>query len=396
MIEIISALLLGILVGIISGLIPGLHVNIISALIISYSVITLTHFSPLPISVFIIALSITYTFTDAIPSIFLGAPDSDQALSVQPGHRLLLKGKGFEALYLTIMGSLFAVISIILISPLLFLTVNKFYNFIKEFIVIILVISSLILILKEKNSKIIALLIFLLSGTLGMITTTSKIQQPLLPLLAGLFGISSIIFSLFKKTKIPMQKISYPKLKRKEIVTPLSLGLFSSLLIGFIPALSSSQAATLSSSIKDLKIKPFLILMGSINTFFMLISFVALYTINKARSGSVVAIEHILENITFNHIIFFFSISLITAGLAAIVTINLGKIFTKIINKINYKILLMIVILMMLILTIIINGFTSILILLTATFIGLIPHLTNIRKIHLMGSLIIPTIIFLL
>ena len=396
MIEIILALLLGVLIGIITGLTPGLHINVIAALLISYSIFALNIFPPLAIITFIIAMSVTHTFTDSIPSIFLGAPDSDQALSVQPGHRLLFKGKGFEALYLTIIGSLLAVILIILISPLLFLTIKRFYSLIANYIVIILILSSIFLVLKEKNSKIIAVLIFLLSGILGLITINSKIQQPLLPLLAGLFGISSIIFSLFKKAKIPPQRISYPKLKKKEIINPLYLGLFSSLLVGFLPALSSSIAATMSSSVKTLKTKSFLILMGSINTFFMIVSFIALYSINKARSGSVVAISNFLENITINHIIFFFSISLITAALATIITINLGKIFAKIINKINYKILLIIVILIILALTIIINNFTSILILVTATFIGLIPHLTNTRKIYLMGSLILPTIIILI
>ena len=396
MIEIISALLLGVLIGTITSLTPGLHINTISALLITYSIIALDYFSPLTLATFIIAMSIMHTFGDAVPSIFLGAPDSDQALSVQPGHRFLLKGRGFEALYLTIIGSLLAVILIILLSPILFLTIKKFYNIIANYIVIILILSSVFLILKEKNSKIMAILVFLLSGVLGLITVNSKIQQPLLPLLAGLFGISSIIFSLLKKTKIPPQKISYPKLKKKEIINPLYLGLFSSLLIGFLPALSSSIAATISSSAKTLKTKSFLILMGSINTFFMIISFIALYSINKARSGSVVAISNFLENITINHIIFFFSISLITAALATIITINLGKIFTKIINKINYKILSVIIILIILTLTIIINNFTSILILITATFIGLIPHLANTRKIYLMGSLILPTIMFLI
>ena len=223
MIEIISALLLGILIGIITGLTPGLHINVISALLISYSIFALNIFPPLAIVTFIISMSIVHTFIDAIPSIFLGAPDSDQALSVQPGHRFLLKGRGFEALYLTIIGSLFAVIFMILISPILFIATKILYPIIKDYIILLLIIASFFIMIKEKNSKFYAIITFLLSGILGMITINSRIEQPLLPLLSGLFGISSLLFSMNKKIKIPFQKVSYPKLKKKEVIYPLSL-----------------------------------------------------------------------------------------------------------------------------------------------------------------------------
>jgi len=52
----------------------------------------MTYFDPVVLVVFIIAMSVTHTFLDALPAIFLGAPDADQVLNVLPGHRLLLQG----------------------------------------------------------------------------------------------------------------------------------------------------------------------------------------------------------------------------------------------------------------------------------------------------------------
>tara|TARA_Y100000034_G_C6881883_1_gene404238 strand:+ start:48 stop:1064 length:1017 start_codon:yes stop_codon:yes gene_type:complete len=337
-----------------------------------------------------------HTTGDPIPSIFLGAPDADQALSVQPGHRLLFQGKGFEAVYLTVIGSLLAVLSIILITPIFFLIISKTYSSIVNFIPFILILAALFLIIKEPKSKFYAIFIFFLSGILGLITTSSNTAQPLLPLLSGLFGISALIYGLFNKIKIPKQIITFPKLKKSEILSPLILGATSSIFMGFLPALGASQAATISASIKELKTKSFLIMMGSINTFVMIISFIALYLIDKTRSGSVVAISELLETITFNHLILFIAITLIAAGVAAIITIKIAKIFTKIINKINYRILSIIIIFIIIALTIVINGFSSLLILFTATSIGLIPHIKGIRKIYLMGSLMLPTILFLI
>ncbi len=95
--EILLAILLGILAGIITGLTPGIHINLISVMLLSVSPVLLKYTNPIALAVFIIAMSVTHTFLDAIPSIFLGAPESATALGVLPGHRYLLKGYGLMA-----------------------------------------------------------------------------------------------------------------------------------------------------------------------------------------------------------------------------------------------------------------------------------------------------------
>ena len=94
-ISIILALILGILVGIFTGLIPGLHINLVAMLLFLFSSKLESDLS-LILASFIVAMSVTHIFLDFIPSIFLGAPTPQTALSILPGHRLLLKGKGYE------------------------------------------------------------------------------------------------------------------------------------------------------------------------------------------------------------------------------------------------------------------------------------------------------------
>jgi len=96
--ELFLALLLGVLAGIITGITPGLHINLVAVVLLSSSAFLLRFFPPVVLAAFIIAMSITHTFTDFIASIYLGAPDDDTALSVLPGHVLLLQGKGRHAL----------------------------------------------------------------------------------------------------------------------------------------------------------------------------------------------------------------------------------------------------------------------------------------------------------
>ena len=105
LIPIILALGLGILAGTFTGLIPGIHTNTLAVILLAL----LGYLSSIPVlvlAVFLISMVITHSFLDFIPSIFFGAPEPATALSVLPGHNLLLKGEGYKALKLTVIGGL--------------------------------------------------------------------------------------------------------------------------------------------------------------------------------------------------------------------------------------------------------------------------------------------------
>ena len=88
-IEILLAVLLGLLAGTVTGLIPGIHVNLVSLLALTFSPYLMQYTTPVSMAVCIISMSVTHSFLDFIPCLFLGAPDSDTALSILPGHKLL-------------------------------------------------------------------------------------------------------------------------------------------------------------------------------------------------------------------------------------------------------------------------------------------------------------------
>jgi len=396
--ELLIAILIGCFFGIITGLTPGIHINLVAVLALSASPFLLQFISPLSIAVFIIAMSITHTFLDALPSIFLGAPDEDQALSVLPGHRLLNQGRGYEAVMLTAIGSLFATIITLALVPILMPLVRVGYPLIKDFVPYLLVVASITLIYKEHNSKFWALLMFLLSGVLGIaVLNFPSLKQPLLPLLSGLFGTSILFVSLFEKTKVPPQKITKPKIEPKEAVKVLSSGLVASSLCGFLPGLGSAQAAIIATSpFKKTTPESFLILIGAINTIVMIISFIAIYTIDKARSGSVVIISKIMGTLTFTDFIIFLIATLISAFIAFYLTKWISLVFSKIITKINYQRLIIGIMIFIVIIVIFLSGPLGFLILLVSTALGIIPSLVGIGKNHMMGCLILPVILFFL
>ena len=129
--EIIAVVFLGCILGVVTGLTPGLHINLVAVILFGVSPLLLGYTNAVVLASFIIAMSITHTFTDFISSVYLGAPSDDTALSVLPGHRMLLEGKGHEAVKLTVIGSLLALIFSILLVPLLVIAVPFIFENVK-------------------------------------------------------------------------------------------------------------------------------------------------------------------------------------------------------------------------------------------------------------------------
>jgi|SRR3989344_2846052 len=397
--EFLIALFLGVIVGTFTGLFPGIHVNLIAAYLVAASAFLLGHFSALSIALFIISVSITHTFVDYVPSIFLGAPDEDSFLSILPGHQLLIEGQAHKAVVYTIYGGLIALPIIILFSFLFVRFLPLFYPYVQRIMPLVLILTSIFLILFEKSSKILALTIFFLSGFLGIATLNLPLKEPMLPLFTGLFGISSLVTSLMKKQKIPEQKIwnlKDIKIPKKSSLKAATSALIASPLASFLPGLGASQAAIIGSEVTgDLDQEEFLILLGIINTVVMGLSFITLYAINKTRTGSAEAVSNLLI-LTKEHLPIILITIILSGILSAIIALNISKIACRHISKVNYKYLSISIISLLVVLIILFSGVLGLLVLIISTALGLFCILQGIKRTQLMGTLLIPTILFYL
>jgi len=398
LLEIILALICGMSAGTLTGLIPGIHINLIAILLLTISATLLNITTPLTIIIFITAMAITHTFVDYIPSIFLGAPDEDSVLSVLPGHKLLLKGRAHHAVILTLRGSFTALLIILLFTPIFIFLLPKIYPYVLRIMPIILILASIYLITTEKQKKLWALIIFLLAGFLGIASLNLSIKEPLLPLLTGLFGASNIIISIKQKTKIPKQKltkIKKVKLRNKSFFKAISSSIIAAPLTSFLPGLGSAQAAVIGSQVAgDLDQREFLFLLGAINTIVMGLSFITLYSIQKTRTGAAVAISKILPEFTKNEL-FYIILTIILSGIAAFfITIFISKQIAKKIHKIKYTKISIAILIILTSLTIYFTGALGLLIFIISTSLGVTTILLGIRRMHLMGCLLIPTILY--
>lgn len=395
--EIFIVLILGLIAGTITGLIPGLHVNLIALLLFASSALFLQFTTPLILIVFIVSMSITHTFVDFIPAIFLGAPNEDTALSVLPGHKMLLEGYGYGAVRLTAIGSFFGLLIALALVPFFLATASFFYPFLVKAMAFILIAIALFLILKE-NKKFWAFFIFALSGVLGFAALNFPwIKQPFFPLFSGLFGASLLAISAVKNVKLPKQIIKSVKAGKKETVKALGASIFSGSLVSFLPGVGAGQAAVISTAFGKISQKGFLILVGAINTIVMALSFVALYVIQKPRTGTAVIIGKLIPDFfSLQNLFLLLAVALVAGSLALFLTLFLAKGFAKNIIKINYKWLCFGILGFLVIMTVVLSGWLALLVLAVGTAIGITTSIIGIRKIHMMGCLMLPVIIWYL
>ncbi len=406
-IELIVALIVGLLAGTITGLVPGIHINLVAVMLLTFSPIFLKITSPLTLAIFIVSMAITHTFLDFIPSIFLGAPDEDSVLSILPGHQFLLKGRGYFAVIYTLYGSMTALLIISVFTPIFIYALPKIYPYFQKIMWIVLIALSVYLIMTEqKGKRLWALFIFFLAGFLGIASLNLNLKEPLLPLLTGLFGASGLIISIKQKTKIPKQrteKLTKIKLSKKSVLKASVASIIASPFTAFLPGLGASQAALIgqqSLNIKDQR--EFLFLLGAINTIVMGLSFITLYSVEKTRTGAAVAIDKLLPNLTLANLYYILGAIIFSGILSFIIAVNISKIAAKNIHKITYTKLSIFILITLLIIILIFSDFSiqgkiiSLLIFTTSTSLGIFTISTGIKRIHLMGCLLLPTILFYL
>jgi len=130
------------------------------------------------------------------------------------------------------------------------------------------------------------------------------------------------------------------------------------------------------------------------------LSFITLYSINKTRTGASVAIDKLLPTLTLTSLIYILATIIISGILSFIIAINISKLTAKNIHKIAYSKLSIIILSAILIIVLAFSDLTlqgkiiSLLVFITSTALGIFTISIGVKRMHLMGCLLIPTILF--
>ena len=191
------------------------------------------------------------------------------------------------------------------------------------------------------------------------------------------------------------EALSQIKLRKSETAKALFSGTFSGFITAVMPGLGASTAAVISMQItRKLGDHGFMILMGAIGTVNFILAMVTLLVLDKARNGAIIAVQKLIVTASPVLIILFLSATLITGSIGVFLTLTIGKVFSNLISKVNYKMLIIGVISFITLLVIIMTGPLGFLILITSTALGIIPAKTKITRTHAMGCLLLPVILY--
>ena len=361
--ELLASALLGVLAGIVTGLIPGVHVNLVATLALAIGVGAAG-------APFLVALAVTHSFLDTIPGVLLGAPEADTALGVLPGHRYVLKGWGYMAVKLTLVGSYLGLLLALALIPL-WLQAIKLYPLLVDWMGWILLGVSAYMILRDRRPAW-SLTVYLLAGALGWaLLNKPLLDEPLFPLFSGLFGTSTLLYSLTQTSNIPEQQISSDiKLRWGDTAKALGAGNASGFLTSMLPGLGAAQAAVLGMNLSGrIGDHGFLVMLGTINTVNFTLSLLTWLALEKARNGAVVALTALLAPST--ELVATLLLVAVLAGSAAVpLCLGLARVAVRVVSRIPYQKLTITIITLIVALVAGLTGLRGLYVLLVATGVG--------------------------
>ena len=409
MFELVIACFIGILIGTTTGMIPGIHVNTAGAIIFASSTFLLSFLSPEFLCVMMVAMSIAHALIEFVPSMLLGVPEEGTATSILPGHRMVLQGRAKEVIRIVCVGGFGAIIVTVLMLPIFSILLPMLHDISKPFTWMILLFASIYLtysLTSNHRDFLWSLLLFALSGILGWTIFQTPISSgvTLMCIFSGLFGISTILFSLNDNSTLPHQNSFYDLNIDFDKFKSIFAGGITGAILGFLPGFGPAQGTVIAqaasgTSDSDDDTVNFLLATSGLNISDCLFSLMAIYIIGNPRSGIAVYMFYLISKMSLNHLIIYIFASLLAVSVSLVLALRLGDSFSKLMGGVDYKKLSISVILLQIVILFIFIFYYGapvgymILALITSTAMGMLPHYLGIGKSHLMGVLIVPAIV---
>ncbi|MFW6018717.1 MAG: tripartite tricarboxylate transporter permease [Halapricum sp.] len=387
----------GICLGTISGLTPGLHANTFALLLASLA--ASVPGPPQYVAAAMLAAGVVHTFLDVVPSLALGVPDPAMAASALPGHKLVLAGRGREALRLSALGSGLAVLVTVPLAIPLTRGMRAGMPWLEAHMSVVLtgVVAVLIMSEPDRPARIGAALAFAASAALGFATLDLStggvvpVGNTLAPLFAGLFG-APVLLDAIGGEGVPPQDEPVVLTPRRVIFVLAAMGTLAGAVVGFLPGVSSAIAATivLLAVPRSRGARGFIVATSGVNTATAIFALVAFVTFGSTRTGVVVAVESVRAPQSL-------ALWLVAVALASLVgfvlVIVLGDRYLRVVGRLDSTRLSVGVLGLLVVLLGVLSGLVGLGIFLAATVIGLVPPRVGARRVSLMGVLLGPLIL---
>ncbi len=424
-----SLVLLGLGTGAVTGLAPGLHVNNVAAVVLatraSWVALVLGPWASsdpatlgLLLSCYLVATAVSHGVFDFVPSVFLGAPTEETALSILPGHRMLLSGEGPRAVALAARGAVLGTaLAAVALLPLRWLLgepvglAEAFRPWSWLFLVGMLA-AMLATEVRGRRHRLRRVLraawVQLLAGLLGLgvLRGVSGLDPnvALFPLFSGLFGMPNLVLALWTRPgEIPEQKV--------EPLGPLGLteagqaarGALAGAAVSWLPGLSGGAAATLASMGRTRKNTPsgFMVILGAVSSSTAILSVAVLFMIGRARSGIAAAVRDLLGAPSLwpslgsipSVVLWLVVASVVAVVLAAPLAIAVARTLGPRWSCMDPRHLSAATLAALSVLIVVASGPMGAGVAALACAVGLVPVRAGVRRIQLMASLLVPVLV---
>ncbi|MFD1643080.1 tripartite tricarboxylate transporter permease [Halohasta litorea] len=393
----VSFALGGVALGTASGLVPGLHANNF-ALLLAATAASIPA-DPLFVGVAMLTAGVVHTFLDIVPMLSLGVPDAAMAISALPGHRLVLEGRGREALRLSAVGSGLAVAAALPLALPITWAMTHAYPFIRAHLWVVLGAVVCLLVVTESSTEAIVggLLSFGLAAALGWVTLDVTPKAPLdagsmlTPLLTGLFG-APILLDAMGGGGVPPQADAKLTMGRRDLGLTAGAGSVAGSIVGYLPGISAAIASVMALPAvpnRDAD-RGFIVATSGANTANTVFALFALIALGTPRTGVMVAVDS--TGVPLDVPVLLAAV-VVGAACGTLLVVALGDRYLLTVGRADYTRVSLVVLAFLSVLSFAFTGLFGVLVFAVSTVVGLVPPRFGARRVHLMGVLIGPLMI---
>ena len=411
----------GVLVASVLSLVPALHVyNAAGLVILAAATLGQTENSVPPelLAFFLIGMTNGYAMLNAIPSIFLSAPDDSTVFVVLPGQKYLRQRRGYEAIVLTGVGGLGGIAILALLTPVassLFPALRAILQSHLHWILWTVIAYMLISEWPKGSDRAPAgwrrwwdgwksltagLITFLLSGLLGFILLYRSLvpvtvaYQNLLPAFAGLFAVPWILQNVLSRVEFPEQHVA-----RTVDATPglflrgTLAGALGGLFAAFFPAVTGGIGGFIAghaTAQRDDRL--FLISQGASKVIYYVggLLFFFVPGLHLTRGGMAWMLSSLWSAHTPQTYYLAVAAVVLTGVISFFLLLLMTRVAIKLLGKVQTRWVSLGTLAVLLTIVVGTTGWGGLLICAVAAGIGLIPVLWGSRRVNCMGVLLLP------
>ena len=399
----------GVGLGTVTGLVPGLHVNSVAFVLVG--VAPTVDGPAAAVASAVLAAGVVHTFLSIVPGLVLGVPDAATAPGALPGHRLVLAGRGREAIRLSALGSGVALAASVAVALPLSRAVAAGREWLLAALPFLLAVIAGLLILAEptRRGKVGGAVCLAVATALGLLALDLPASGPLTPdgaasmlapIFGGLFGAPILLDALDARGAIPPQDGTDLGLAPRGVARAALSGVGGGTLVGYLPGVSAGVAAVLalggaggSGPAGRGSDRAYVVATSGADTATAVFAVASLAVLGAPRSGVTVAVAELgtgSGSVPGIGLAGMLLVIVFAAGLGVVLLVVLGDRYLSVVRRLPRRPLVVGVLGLLLALSV---GFAGVLggaVFCIAAVVGLLPPRVGARRVHLMGVLLGP------